>query len=382
MAKTIKFQNIGQIKEAELSFADLTVLVGPQASGKSIALQWLKFLLDPGAIQKQLYDYGLDWDGNIGEFMDIYFGEGMRSLWKEGKSKLFMNRKEIDPNKRVKRKGWGTKESVFFIPAQRVLALRDGWPRPFGDFSSGDPYTVRSYSEKLRMLMEKELFSGKAIFPRENRLKKEYRDLLQETVFRGFDLSVDKYRSQKRLVLGQVGLSQPLPYMVWSAGQREFIPLLLGLYWLMPPSKTPRREEVEWVVIEELEMGLHPKAISTVLLLVIELLVRGYRVCLSTHSPQVLDVVWAMQFLKKSNSEPKELLNLFEAPNTQRLRSVAKKALTKKTKVYYFEGKNGEVHDISQLDPASDSDEEANWGGLLEFSGRASEVVARAVSNQ
>ena len=383
MTHSMRLENIGPIKEASLSFSDLTVLVGPQASGKSVGLQWLKMLLDPGAIQKQLHDYGLDWDDDLGEFMDIYFGEGMRSLWKEGKSRLFWGGKEVDPNDRVKRRGWGNKESVFFIPAQRVLALRDGWPRPFGDFSSGDPYAVRSYSEKLRVLMERELYSGQAIFPRANRLKKEYRDVLQDTIFAGFDLSVDKIRSQKRLVLRQAKLSHPLPYMVWSAGQREFIPLLLGLYWLMPSASVAQRDDIEWVVIEELEMGLHPRAISAVLLLVLELLYRGYKVVLSTHSPQVLDAVWAMQILRNyKKTQPKDFLGLFDAPNTQSLREVASNALKKKTAVYYFEGSGGRVHDISELDPSSDLTEEASWGGLLEFSGRASDVVARAVSSQ
>ena len=46
--------------------------------------------------------------------------------------------------------------------------------------------------------------------------------------------------------------------MVWSAGQREFVPLLLGMYWLMPPAKISPAQRLEWVVIEEPEMGLHP----------------------------------------------------------------------------------------------------------------------------
>ena len=35
--KRLTLRNIGQIKEAELNFGELTVLVGPQASGKSIS---------------------------------------------------------------------------------------------------------------------------------------------------------------------------------------------------------------------------------------------------------------------------------------------------------------------------------------------------------
>lgn len=77
------------------------------------------------------------------------------------------------------------------------------------------------------------------------------------------------------------------------------MPLLLGLYWLLPPAKVRRRGALEWVVIEEPEMGLHPNAVSVVILLILELLQRGYRVCLSTHSTHVLDIVWALGVFKR-----------------------------------------------------------------------------------
>jgi predicted ATPase len=48
---TLNIRNLGQIKKANLSFGDLTVLVGPQATGKSIALQLLKLMLDAGQVQ-------------------------------------------------------------------------------------------------------------------------------------------------------------------------------------------------------------------------------------------------------------------------------------------------------------------------------------------
>jgi hypothetical protein len=202
--------------------------------------------------------------------------------------------------------------------------------------------------------------------------------MLQQSVFAGFKLTVDKVRSQKRLVLDSG--SGNLPYMVWSAGQREFVPLLLGLYWLMPPAKVPRRGDIRWVVIEELEMGLHPRAIATVLVIVLELLTRGYNVCLSTHSPQVLEMVWAMETLRLKGGSPDALLDLFGAKHSHPLREMAASAIGKTSKVYYFDP-SGPVRDISQLDPASDVAQEASWGGLLEFSARANEAVAKATAN-
>jgi hypothetical protein len=254
--------------------------------------------------------YGLDWDRDLAAFLDVYFGEGMRTIWKQGESRIAVNGDPVELRKLIARQKRYKAETMFFIPAQRVLTLGKGWPRPFTDYSPGDPFVVRDFSEKLRLLVESELGQAEALFPQTQRLKSEIRELLKRTVFAGFGLRVDRYGAQKRLVLIQKD-GEPFPFMVWSAGQREFVPLLLGLYWLLPPSKVSRRAEIEWVVIEELEMGLHPQAISVVLLLVLELLSRGYRVCLSTHSPHVLDVVWAMRMLRENEADPVKLLEVF-----------------------------------------------------------------------
>ncbi len=203
--------------------------------------------------------------------------------------------------------------------------------------------------------------------------------MLERSLFANFRLRVDKVGAQRRLVLGAE--DHPLPFMVWSAGQREFVPLLLGLYWLMPPAKVARRGTIEWVVLEELEMGLHPRAISVLLLMVLELVARGYRVCLSTHSPQVLETVWALRHLKENRASPRDLLGIFEASDTTPMRKLAENVMAKNVKVYYFDPAEGRTKDISGLEPESEEAGEGGWGGLTEFSGRANVAVARAVAN-
>ncbi len=378
---TLNIQNLGQIKEASLSFGDLTVLVGPQATGKSIALQLLKLMLDAGQVQEEMGKYGLDWEHRLPEFLDVYLGEGMRAVWQEGSTSIEWEGKPVDLPQMAKRKRPNKEETLFFIPAQRVLALRDGWPRPFTDYTPGDPFAVREFSEKLRVLVEQEFGASGDLFPQERRLKREFRDLLQRHVFSNFHLKVDKFRSQKRLVLGPEETKESLPYMVWSAGQREFVPLLLGFYWLMPPTKVSTRDDIKWVVLEELEMGLHPRAIAVVLLLVLELVARGYRVCLSTHSPQVLDAVWALKHLKANGADAHAILDIFEADNTQAMRKLADTVMEKALKVFYFDRENGRTRDISELDPSAEEEGHSGWGGLSEFSGRANRAVARSAAN-
>jgi hypothetical protein len=385
---TLQALHVGPIKRADVRFGDLTVLVGPQATGKSIFLQLLKLLVDTGAVLDHLKRYGLEWRKDTRRFLDIYLGEGMSGVWRENRSRITFQGEVTDLEKLVGRQKPNKEESLFYIPAQRVLTLGNGWPRPFTDYGAGDPFAVRDFSEKIRVLMDSEIGAEGFLFPQTRRLKREIRQLLSKTVFAGFRLRVDKHGLQRRLVLEwpRKPLDKALdiapdflPFMVWSAGQREFVPLLLGLYYLLPPTKVSRRDDIKWVVIEELETGLHPKAISVVLLLVLNLLSRGYCVCLSTHSPHVLDVVWALNVFKEHRGDPRTLLKLFDVEATQTMRSMAEKVLRKDARVYYFDQASGETSDISRLYPGADEAAEAGWGGLTEFSGRVADSVAEVV---
>ena len=372
--------NFGQIKRADIEFGDLTVFVGPQATGKSIALQLLKLLVDRGPVVQTLKRHGLDWRGDYEEFLDIYFGEGMRRLVGDDTSAEWRG-KEIDWSRLTSGSNKTRDESLFYIPAQRVLTVGRGWPRPFGEFSPGDPFAVRDFSEKLRLLMERGLGRGESIFPKTHRLKAEIRKLLQRDIFGSFELKVDKHGVQKRLILARKGDPGGIPFMAWSAGQREFTPLLLGLFWLLPSAATTRKAGIEWVVIEEPEMGLHPNAISAVLVLILDLLSRGYRVCLSTHSPHVLDVSWALRTVREHGAKSERVLDLFRLPTNDQTRKLADAGVKESARVYYFERESGVVHDISGLDPGSKDAGEAGWGGLSEFSGRVADVVASVVNS-
>lgn len=369
----------GPIRSADVEFGDLTVLVGPQATGKSIFLQLLKLLVDVKQVKYELKRAGIDWQGKFEQFLDVYFGEGMRSLHGDETTLSFQGKRLHLPNFVSGAKS-AKSEALFFIPAQRVLALREGWPQAFTYYDPGVPFAVREFSEALRLLMTN--LKNEQLFPIPKRLKQEFRELIAQHFFPGYDLLIDADRAQKRLVLSGEGEGNRLPYMVWSAGQREFVPLLLGLYHLMPPTATPRRKGVQWAVIEELEMGLHPRATAVAMLMVFELVARGYRVCISTHSPQVLDAIWALKHLKENGADARALLGVFEAPAKPNMIKLAESVMERTVKVYYFDRESGTAKDISDLDPESEEMGEEGWGGLAEFSGRANAAVARAVANR
>src|SRR5260370_9400378 len=201
MPHELHIEEVDQIEAAKVRCGDLTVLVGSQATGKSILLQFHKLLVDIGCVLGEMKRYGLDWEKDLAGFLDIYFGEGMRGIWRPGQSAITVGGEPIDLQKLTSRQKKHKDETMFFIPAQRVLTLGKGWPRPFTDYSPVDPFAVRDFSEKMRLLLESEMGQGEALFPQTRRMKSELRKLLAATVFADFQLRVDKHGVQQRLVL-------------------------------------------------------------------------------------------------------------------------------------------------------------------------------------
>jgi len=137
-----------------------------------------------------------------------------------------------------------------------------------------------------------------------------------------------------------------------------------------------------WVVIEEPEMGLHPQAITATMLLVLDLIWRGYRVVLSTHSPHVLALLWLMKILKEKHARWQLVCQAFDVKAAP-MRAVAEAALQKDYRAFLLEfDASGRVNsvDISDLDPSSGDERVAGWGGLTSYTSRFAEVVRDAVN--
>lgn len=377
--KRLTLTSLGQIREADITFGDMTVFVGEQASGKSILLQLVKLILDAGNITRTLKKHGFDWHEKTEDFLCLYFGEGMETIWNKDETRVYIDNVDFTPQKALlKRK---KDERLFLIPAHRVLTLKDGWPRAFTDYALGDPYVVKQFSEQLRLLMEAGLGSGKgAIFPQEGRMNKTMRDAIGKSIFGEGEVKLDRSGLRKRIILDVAGTQ--LPFMVWSTGQREFAPLLLGLYRLMPSGKAQKRNNINWVVIEEPEMGLHPKAISALLLIFLELLRRGYKVIVSTHSSQILELIWAIQLIAKSKNAPARLRDLLDLKPKAFTHDLTDTIIHQKTfKTYYFSRQDQVVNvkDISTLDAEDPNKAVSDWGGLTLFSTKAADIVTEAV---
>lgn len=64
-------KNLGQIKDAQIELGDFTVLVGPQASGKSILLQMMKLCVDGPGIRHAMKNHGVSDKGDLNMFLEL-----------------------------------------------------------------------------------------------------------------------------------------------------------------------------------------------------------------------------------------------------------------------------------------------------------------------
>jgi energy-coupling factor transporter ATP-binding protein EcfA2 len=375
----IKIKSLGPINEANINFGDLTLFVGPQASGKSILLQLVKLLIDKRHIRRTLEQYGFVWGNNESEILDRYFGEGMAGIWND-KTDIVFDGKNYKSDFLLPKRNESYKnaeDSLYYIPAQRVVCLQYGWPRYFTEYEDSVPFVLRDFSETLRQFMERGLGSkSDSVFPQTQRLKQPLRESFNSSIFHDGKIVIDK-TSKRRFKLN-IGDSS-LPFMAWSAGQKEFMPLLLSFYYLCPASKASRKENIKYVIIEEPEMGLHPQAIISVILQILDLLSRDYKVIVSTHSPVLLEFAWAFNIFKEAGSGTQALFDLFDLKKSAPLNRVFEGQLKTKTiNTYSFNRTNNTVNveDISSLDAGSDDNSIAEWGGLSSFSSKATDIIS------
>jgi energy-coupling factor transporter ATP-binding protein EcfA2 len=380
-------QKMGQLSEVAVEFGDFTLLVGAQGTGKSIFLQMFKLLQDQDYVKNTMNQFGQDWNKRSrAELLEAYFGEGMRHIWSP-KSRISRNGKNAALSPGIsQREEKDCAETIYYIPAQRVLTMLTGWPQPYRSYTPRDPFVVKNFSERIRAYLEG-LKERERLFPIARKIKEPIGNILDAAIFHGASISRNAAAGQKEVRLNVDGdVGRAIPYMAWSTGQREFLPLLLGCRELLPAGKITKRGEIKWVVLEEPEMGLHPMGTFAVMTLVLDLLSRGYKVVITTHSSNVLDIAWAIEAIKRQrmgeNQKAGLISNLLDLPaNGSGVAEMIGSILCLKFRTYgfYYEGDCVRSKDISSLDPGDEDEIVAGWGGLAAYSGRVSDTVAEAV---
>ena len=374
----MKLKNFGPIKNLNIQLGDLTILLGPQASGKTLFLQMLKLLVDQNHIVQTLTRYNYVIDKQPDKILNYYFGDRLSTMWK--KETLVESDGRNYKKNFLLRVGEDVGEKVFYIPAQRILSISDGRPKNFMEYDISSPYVLRNFSETLRLFFQNGMGNEQTIFPLNYRLNGVVKESFNDTIFHGGQVVIDEQSGQKKMRM-KVGDSS-LPFMTWSAGQKEFMPLLMAIYCLTGPViKTINREQYEYIIIEEPEMGLHPKAIQSVIMQILEFIKSGYKVIVSTHSSVMLEFAWAYRLIQQfpPNIRQQALCDLFEISPDSNVSKIFQGITNREMKTYYFAHTLSGVKtfDISSLNIASENIEESEWGGLSQFASKASDVVSK-----
>lgn len=376
--KSLQIKNFGPIQDVNVAFGDLTLIVGPQASGKSLFLELLKYIIDKEYILSNLRKYNFIIDKKKPQkILDLFFGDGMQRILKPD-TEIFLNNREVTLDDLLKRHT-PKKEQMFYIPAQRILSISDGRPKNFMEFDMATPYVLKAFSETLRIFVQGGMGDPETLFPVSNRLKNALKTSFDENIFHGGKIVMEEISGQKKMKMRIDDMS--IPFMTWSAGQKEFMPLLLAFYCLAgPSSQVMKTDNYKYVVIEEPEMGLHPQAIKAVLLEILELLQNNFKVIISTHSTTLLDFSWAFNIIKNSSAPDKEnaLYEMFDLQKNTATSQLFKNLFDKELSTFYFSRANsGKVTstNISSLDAGSDDSAVSEWGGLSQFSSKVADIV-------
>ena len=362
-------ENLGPIAKAEVDFGDLTILTGPQASGKTLFLETFQLVKDDIAIT-DFYTHNAG--GNAMDFLDYYYGDNMHTILRKDTLLEFdyynVNiLSKIDNAINVLNKDHSEYKiianhllsDIRYIPAQRSLALSEGRIKTSDDFVNS-PYVLVKFCNYLQKYVR--LHSTKIL-----------KEVIQDYDFLK-NAEINMRRTAGSLRLEMTVDNQTIPYMVWSTGQREFTPLLMAL------DAFKLKDTFDYIIIEEPEIGLHPRAIIEFMFTVLKLMKSGVKVVISTHSSTPLDFVWAMNRLKHKGAESySALAEMFDFKIKEK--DFFNGLFDKDIKVYYFapDKKTRKVHskDISSLDVESEDEDVSNWGGMSLSADRAGSIVSR-----
>lgn len=115
-----KFQisNFGPIKNLDVELGDLTILLGPQASGKTLFLQLAKLIVDKDYIVQNLLKYNYVVDGDSDKVLNYYFGDRLSSMWKNSSSLCC-----------VRWQAWQASPMAVYVEtyAQEAMSLTQPW---------------------------------------------------------------------------------------------------------------------------------------------------------------------------------------------------------------------------------------------------------------
>ncbi len=334
-------------KPLHIKLKPLTVFVGPQGSGKSIASMTI-YLLEQLTFVKNQYKHiwgKLIDDSLIPKMLTNFFGTSIV----EQPDDLLKHAKQN-----------GKKEQILYIPAHRNMLLLYGWYPP-AQAIPDYPFVVRRFTDIMlkrlgNMPVDENIFLTKH-WSKKSRISyttfnKVLASIYTSTGTPMFIKLVQTPSGPK--IVGEIE-NNFVPVSAWSTGQREAFSLLFGL--LLGTGK------YQYIFIEEPELGLHTKAQVYIFSLLLEAIAKGKHILFSTHSQVFLQMLWAIASVKKEG-----LHRLFTEFFGLKKHTVTKFVQNwQGISVYMF--KDRIIKDISHLDTLKEDFSHEQWGGEGDWGG-------------
>jgi len=312
MKEHLTIRNFGPIREAEIDVRDLTIFVGPQATGKSLAAQALYFLrgieelilpeINEPVEKLDAVLRALEWW--FGNALSVYTEPGTLLRWCSSEDAIEKAKREIRwdhagahlsetleggvPDREVmERQLWDFPWQVYipagralysFLPSYVLLSRRRlEWPGYVLTFYE----TLGMAIESLwRGVWQPSMFSlaGGGIFGSDSELaflRKRVESIIKGEIRYGPD-TILLETEQKLLRSATISAGQ---MEIWPFGAIVEVGLKLGMY---PATQ---------IYFEEPETHLHPGAQRSVMEIIAFLVRKGVRFLLTTHSPYILYAV-------------------------------------------------------------------------------------------
>ncbi|WP_175735976.1 AAA family ATPase [Burkholderia ambifaria] len=336
--RKLKITNFSCIREASVELNRLTIIIGPQASGKSIISKLFYFFFDLGNLQRAAIEGGKDFDGFKSLLKNKFTELFPTSAWGDrqftisfciGPHEFKLSRTiyagSLTDNIRVST----SRQVEVFYKLQADNYKKLAKERPVDEVQD-DVDTSIEFREVLARSLRREhgadavrtqffIPAGRSFFTNMGRAIAAFEqarllDPITVRFARLYTLYLDRYKSGRgfknesmktlfekllggRLVTSEEGDyivaedGRKIPFSALSSGQQEMMPLFVTLLSLTPSAPSLRLRGGRLIYIEEPEAHLFPEAQSElvqILTALVSLKDMSTDLLLTTHSPYVL----------------------------------------------------------------------------------------------
>lgn len=326
MDETLTIENLGPIKKLEIKPRPLTIIIGEQASGKSLVAQLLYFFRGFKSHLAQFFGPDLVSQANWPNLVVGLILNSLRGVdfghFANRTAHLNYQRREIGTGWRLEINQYGNSVRVFDDFAQYIYGRMGLWqndPAALGDAQANNNIFIPTERGLVSMLLDSH--PGWLYATSQPKPFREFAELLstlpQRRRLSKISTATSSFISQcqKDALGGKTFFTQDSPRKImWSADSK-----------LLPIAGTSSGQMEAWpffeiaqyvsasdtcvnVYFEEPETHLHPRAQVEIMNVVAYLVNRGHNFVITTHSPFLLQVIDNMlqRFMNFKGQVPEE----------------------------------------------------------------------------